>query len=883
LDIIYQREQKKRPELLQTEKDVVYGLHKYLGYILHRRAEKDKTAALMDDSEFEGKVREYFRHKHPLLKQNELESKVNQIIAECRTRLVLIESPQGGKIGFSLTTIREFFAAAHLVDTAKEIGRDKRFRAIAKSPYWRNVALFFAGRVGRTRPAEASSLVDVCREIDTDGLDKYLKRGAELVIDLLDDRALRLDHHEIGAIQYGLSLLDRGYIRDFDDLINKLESLPEIFKERVILPILEKKLRGAVEERFEIYVDVYERLFGMDQTLHAAIRKATRSRELNAWAIAKAFKNKITDPWVITNFKKLVDDQDESVTWVYWYIWPNIRLYLNLPLTSKLIVRIAGAMFEGLGDIRSHYELQVPKIIDNVSQLKQDGVKRLNHLYLWAVRELLAIAYESVENAEFRRSDLPLGFRLPGISNPLIKQKITNNRTPILDFIDSFSTQNEVLTSYLVRLYEFLLNPANPKKYLRAFKDVKKKRKNPQWLARINSQIFGLRPGDEEKLDKLNEELKVLCELYNSIEDFRKDSEEINKIINRTSQEVKDHPQKLFVWVISNFDQSVEKYLDQKILTDLNDWLEKRGLTKYMISFGGWRVEIIDEIGNLEFTLRIYEDQVKNLKKPLKFRPIGWFLRHKWNKPMTARESQIANRFKHIFNNILIKFQYLEVEGTRDIETLYWVALGANIIDERDMIDMYKIVCRDSDFPSMYWYARECEHAEKFLVKMMKSNNEQVACLAGVSLLAILKGQGLLWEHNGKGLKGERIGAKFFELAENKDDPWCPKYIEGMSYCILKWHANSEKFTQALKVAESEEVQNAWCSVIKRAGCRGQKDGEALLNFLINMLESGKTFPMSITMASFERLYELAFDSEPIGFDEKSLNLPLPSQPEINL
>jgi len=52
MDIIYQREQKKRPELLRTEPDIIYGLHKYLAYVLHRRAEKDKTAALMDVSEF---------------------------------------------------------------------------------------------------------------------------------------------------------------------------------------------------------------------------------------------------------------------------------------------------------------------------------------------------------------------------------------------------------------------------------------------------------------------------------------------------------------------------------------------------------------------------------------------------------------------------------------------------------------------------------------------------------------------------------------------------------------------------------------------------------------------------------------------------------------
>jgi nucleoside-triphosphatase THEP1 len=219
MDIIYQREQKRRPELLRTQQDMIYGLHKYLAYLLHKKAESDETAALMGMSEFREKVEEYVNHCNPLLKPRELETEVDQIITEARTRLVLIESPQEGKVGFGLTTIREFFAAAHLVDTAKDTSeRDLRFRAISKSLYWRNVALFFAGRVGRTRPGEAASMIDMSRQIDTEGVDKILKRGAELVVEMVDDRVLRQPHNEIGAIQYGLQVIDRGFIENLTTL-----------------------------------------------------------------------------------------------------------------------------------------------------------------------------------------------------------------------------------------------------------------------------------------------------------------------------------------------------------------------------------------------------------------------------------------------------------------------------------------------------------------------------------------------------------------------------------------------------------------------------------------------------------------------------------------
>jgi hypothetical protein len=262
-DIIYQREQKKCPELLRTEPDVIFGLHKYLGYILHRRAERDNTAALMDVTEFKERVKEYLIHGNPLLKEEEVEVKARQIITEASQRLVLIESPQEGKVGFGLTTTREFFAAAHLVDTAKDTKeRDLRFKAISKSPYWRNVALFFAGRVGRTRPGEAPSMIDVCREVDTERVDKFLKRGAELVIEMVDERVLREPHNEIGAIQYGLTVLEKGHIENFDDLIRILKNLPVEYKERVILPYLEDRLKNDTSKNIDLYVSIYKELFG---------------------------------------------------------------------------------------------------------------------------------------------------------------------------------------------------------------------------------------------------------------------------------------------------------------------------------------------------------------------------------------------------------------------------------------------------------------------------------------------------------------------------------------------------------------------------------------------------------------------------------------------
>jgi hypothetical protein len=246
MDIIYLREQKKSPDLLRTEQDIIYGIHKYLAYILHVQAENENTTGLIELSEFREKVKEYLHHINPLIGKSELIAKVDQIITEASQRLVLIESPQAGKIGFDLPITREFFAAAHLVDTAENTTqRDQRFKAIARSPYWRNVALFFAGRVGRTRQGEVPSMIDMCRQIDTEGTDIFLKRGAELVMDMLDDKVLREPHHEVGAITHGLTLLDGPHIIQFKDLISKFKNLGQANKEKLIRPKLRKKLESS--------------------------------------------------------------------------------------------------------------------------------------------------------------------------------------------------------------------------------------------------------------------------------------------------------------------------------------------------------------------------------------------------------------------------------------------------------------------------------------------------------------------------------------------------------------------------------------------------------------------------------------------------------------
>ncbi len=425
MDIIYQREQKKSQELLRTEQDIIYGIHKYLAYILHSRAEKENTSALMDMAEFREKVEVYLENINPLLKVDELKLKADQIITEASQRLVLIESPQEGKVGFDLPITREFFAAAHLVDTARNTREsDNRFKAIARSPYWRNVVLFFAGRVGRTRPGEAPSMVDMCREIDTEEVDKFLKRGAELVMDMVDDRVLREPHNEIGAIQYGLTLLDSRCAQQ-EELINKLKNLHDTYKERVLRPHMEERLKIVLPKDIPLYADVYQELFGVTEPLISAIKRASESdsEELKLWALFIAIKNKIVDQWVITLFEDLVTIVPEmNIALRIGFYWFNFRFYLDFELSPKVREILAESL---LFSINPH-EMSPSDLISELSEIKPDGKIRENSLLLWSVSHLLLIDLQSRTKIDEMIGPVTTLY-LPSIGNPNVREMVRNN------------------------------------------------------------------------------------------------------------------------------------------------------------------------------------------------------------------------------------------------------------------------------------------------------------------------------------------------------------------------------------------------------------------------------------------------------------------------
>jgi nucleoside-triphosphatase THEP1 len=893
MDIIYQREIKRRPELLTTDRELIYGLHKFIAYVLHKRAEKDITAALMDISEFKQKVQEYLAHTAPLLEGEQLERKMNQIIAEASQRLVLIESPQAGKIGFGLTTIREFFAAAHLVDTAKDTReRDLRFRAIATHPHWRNVALFFAGRVGRTLPGEAPSMIDVCRLIDTDRADRYLKRGAKLVAEIVDDRDLREPYNEIGALQYCLTLLDSSSVENRTNFVMMLRSLPDNYKERVVRPWIEERIDKVLPENLETYIEYYNDLFGITKQSQAAIHRAAKcgSKKVKLWALSMASKNRVQELWVLKLLEELVAVLPvEELSKAIEDYWPSFQYFLGFPLSEKARITIAVSLLskiERRHSPPSQSERVESEILNELSRLKKLNKWNENHLYVYAV---LLLSLASITDG---RMNLPfegvLHFEFPGIINPSVKGAISSNTACFEDFCAKFSNEKEHFTIFLVKLLSFLLAPADSEKYVSISNEILN---NAQTLPSILQGIFfsflGCLSNSESKLCSCHGSLFSLYNYFKSEKQYKDDLQELSKIVNQESNNIQSHPYRLFVWFVYDQPCEIKKYLDRRIIGELTTWFEQRNSSENALCLPRWSISTFRPESRMKehpfpirdfvkFVLEVAEEQIR-VSGQFAVWPIHIM------REFYKEELVVAKQLTRILEEVLARYPSMKDPGHAQLDALYWSFLNCpTVIKEKHMSEFYKIFHNDSNLPRSSWNA-EARIVLPTLYRMLKNENLEVARLAGVSLSERLQYEEKLHEETKLQTMPSWIGDKLWKLAENKKDIWRHRYLKGMTKCNLPWFKKKKEWLQEMKDAKDDEIGSVWGQILLSGKYRQEPDRNALLDLLADILESRDLFPKSISSLALERLRRIIPEVEQIGFSEEELNLPLSKRPNLFL
>jgi len=874
MDIIYLREQKRRPELLRTEQHIIYGLHKYLAYILHKRAETDSTAALMDIAEFREKVREYISYNNPLLKESEVEEKTDQIIIEASTRLVLIESPQAGKVGFGLTTTREFFAASHLVDTAKDTKeRDLRFRAIARSPHWRNVALFFAGRVGRTRPGEAPSMIDVCRKIDTEKFDRHLRRGANLVCELVDDHALREDYNEIGAIQYCLNLFEKRIPEDDVKLVNTLKNLPQQYKERVIYPWFIERFDTRDYDLLYSYLNNYHQLFGLDIQLKNVIIN-THSHRIKLWAIGKIIEKNIIEKWVIDLIRD-VDDAKIFGEFSFYYDeivkgGDNFLKYFSFSLSPKQRAFIACSYFRHITTSYFSFldksDIFLPLLDDFVDLTSEED---FNVLYLLGILELVKIL--QIDNQKIQRSILSqskddksvfkVKCHIPYITHIKFYNEPSINYDILEQFYNGFKDDEYQFTQLLVSLFSFILDVRSYEKYDGL---IKRLRKKPRWIHRLFEHIIGTIPtNDQENLEYHNH----LISIINNYDYF------INLINNSYLLPYVGKSKRPYFGG-GGWGSSCSYYgVISKILhVDVNV-LAQENLAPNIFSLLRWQIEGEESLDVLDSVVNILEKQL--IDEPIYFELLFPLRLYNWEDPDII-QSQLSIRIKSLLESILDKSEQIIDENSYQLSGLYWVAMRAGVIDEGFMEKVYKKFNHDKRLP--YRPFKIYEDNVLILISMLKSMKNEIKRLAGASISA-LKHVSIDIDLND--YLTEKEGQILWLLAQDECDIWRSKYIAAMSLCSLQWSKMWKKWLNDIKNSDSVELQNSWFEVINRARYADADEKNALLKFLLTIIESKTKFSHKIKDAALMRLQKIVSTSETLDFDEELLNLPLSKRPKM--
>jgi hypothetical protein len=263
---IFRREKSKAKGIIQSDEPLLFNLHACLGYLLHRRAAEQNVQSLLPEEEFRQAVRQFLRREDSRSSDEAINQKMDRLVREARDRLVLIVEPEPRLFGFELRSLQEFFAAVHLVQTAVDTEqRFKRLKAIACSEHWRNVALFFAGRVARNFRGEASNILElVCRPVDRGGSNPYLRPGAWLALEIAADGALGANRDlQYNAIEYGLKVLETGLTKEQQHNLQFIsERLSPEDRQDILRPILEEKLRSLSVACLEPALNLWGRHFG---------------------------------------------------------------------------------------------------------------------------------------------------------------------------------------------------------------------------------------------------------------------------------------------------------------------------------------------------------------------------------------------------------------------------------------------------------------------------------------------------------------------------------------------------------------------------------------------------------------------------------------------
>ena len=206
--IVIDRDVEKSPEL-RDYRDIVEGLHSYLGFRLHGTAEVEQTRRALTRNEIielSGDWLEQEGHSRQL-------AETYFALGEERFGLIVALSGEGHETayGFEVQPIQEYFAAAYISNRLADGRAHDVFEALIYRDYWREVALFLAGL---RRPNEKADLVARAKAADHDADSGPRQKGRGMMLQLLREGVMSQPRHvQAEAMEFAFGFLDEAELQ----------------------------------------------------------------------------------------------------------------------------------------------------------------------------------------------------------------------------------------------------------------------------------------------------------------------------------------------------------------------------------------------------------------------------------------------------------------------------------------------------------------------------------------------------------------------------------------------------------------------------------------------------------------------------------------------
>ena len=206
--IVIDRDVEKSPEL-STHRDLIEGLHSYLGFLLHGSAEVENGRRALSRNHIVELAGHWLHDEgHPPQLAGEYFA-----LGEERFGLIVALSGEGDETtyGFEVQPIQEYFAAAYISNRLENGRAHEVFETLLYKEYWREVALFLAGL---RRPNEKADLVLRAKKADAESSHSEKQNGRSMVLQLLREGVLNQPRNvQMEAMDYALEFLDIANLR----------------------------------------------------------------------------------------------------------------------------------------------------------------------------------------------------------------------------------------------------------------------------------------------------------------------------------------------------------------------------------------------------------------------------------------------------------------------------------------------------------------------------------------------------------------------------------------------------------------------------------------------------------------------------------------------